>query len=168
MKWFAMRGLIFLTIVLSGGAYESDEGLPQATGSICAEDSTACVAPPGGGSPGVSSVKDDMSTARTKGRRAAGSRRRRKRRVGFSHQDIASDESLRPLLQTFRDSLSGRSEKDAVDTAAREEGATHSAADTWTPMAEEGHEVISQQHSDNMINVEVDSRFKYSSPRSDV
>lgn len=34
--------------------------------------------------------------------------KRRRRRVGFSHEDMKRDESLRPLLATFRDSLSGR------------------------------------------------------------
>lgn len=144
MTWLAVRWLVFLTVALSSGTYESDEGFLPGSGSICAEDSTACVAPPGG-NPGISSVKDDMSAAKTKGRRAVGSRRGRKRRVGFSHQDVASDESLRPFLQAFRNSLSGRSDKDAVDIAAREEGSAYSTADNWTPVTKEGHEVIFQQ-----------------------
>lgn len=143
MRWLVVRGLVFVTAALSSGAYESDEGLLP--GSLCAEDSTACVSP--GESPDISSVKDEMPIARTKGMWAEGSSRKRRRRVGFSHEDVASDESLRPFLQTFRDSLSGKA-KDASYTAAGEEvSAPLSAADTWIPAAEEGYEVIFQEQA---------------------
>lgn len=146
-KWLAVKGLIFLTAALSSGAYESDEGLLPGSGDICAEDSTACVAP--GGSPGVSSVKNEMPTARTKGKWVGGGRGKRRRRVGFSHEDVASDASLRPFLQTFRDSLSGLNKKDVVDTAAREQVSAPSAVDTWTPAAQERNEVFFQEQCGN-------------------
>lgn len=39
---------------------------------------------------------------------------RRTRRVGFSHEDVSGDESLRPFLSTFRESLA-KGDEDAVD-----------------------------------------------------
>lgn len=140
MKWLALRGSVILATALSSGAYEWDEGLLPGRGSICSEDSAACVAP--GGDPGISSDKDDMSTARTKGGWAGGGSRKRRRRVGFSHEDVATDEYLRPYLQAFRYSLSVPREKDAADTAAREGVTAHSPADIWIPAAEEKREVI--------------------------
>ena len=41
---------------------------------------------------------------------------RQTRRVGFSHEDVSGDESLRPFLSTFKESLAKGAE-DAVDSA---------------------------------------------------
>lgn len=55
-------------------------------------------------------------------------RRKRSRRVAYSHEDISANEGLQPLLTAFRESLSGRTER-AVD-APHVHSEPFSSADT--------------------------------------
>ena len=133
----AVVGLVSLTAAeLFSGACASNEGL--ASDGLCGEESAACAAP--GDISGVFSATEGLPIAKTEGERAGGKRPRRRRRVGFSHEDVAGDESLRPFVQSFRDSLSANV-KGTGFTAERDGSEEMAAKDTSIPAAEEEHEV---------------------------
>lgn len=122
------------------GVYASNEGFE--TEALCGEVSAACAAP--GEILDVSSATDDVSIGHTKGKRAGGKREKRRRRVGFSHEDVAGDESLQPFLQAFRDSLSGSEKATGFDEEQDFPGLLP-AKDTSISPAEEGDEVTLQR-----------------------
>lgn len=137
-RGLAVVGLVSLTgAALCSGASASNDGF--ITEGLCGEESAACVAP--GEVSDVSWATDDSPTAKTEGKRAQGKRKKRRRRVGFSHEDVAGDESLRPFVQAFRDSLSGN-EKGVGDTAEQDVPGLLSGKDTSIPAAEDVEEVI--------------------------
>lgn len=147
-----LRALLVLAATLSSGACESDDELMAA--NLCnGEGSSSCLAPGELSELMSSERKGESPSARGNGRWARGSSRKRKRRIAFSHEDMAGDASFRPLLQTFRDSLSGAGQDPIADTAGQEGLHPSSAADALRmSAAEEESEVIrvfgkkSQQH----------------------
>lgn len=133
--------LLVLAATLSSGSCESDDR--PLTGNLCnGEESSLCVAP--GELSSVSSTSmDNLLTASGNGRWARGSSRKRKRKVAFSHEDMTRDESFRPILQTFRDSLSGTAKDTTSDTAGPEISDPSSAPyASRVSAAEEDKEVI--------------------------
>ncbi|CAM9247898.1 unnamed protein product, partial [Hapterophycus canaliculatus] len=110
--------LVLLAAILSSGTCESDDGF--LAGNLCdGKESSLCVAP--GELSDISSHNEvELPTASGNSRWTRGSSRKRKRRVGFSHEDMIGDESFRPFLQTFRDSLSGKAEDTTAYTAGQE------------------------------------------------
>lgn len=133
----AVVGLVSLTAAeLFSGAYTSNEGF--ITEGLCGEESAICTAP--GEISSVSSATNDLPIAKTEGKWARGKRPKRRRRVGFSHEDVAGDEFLRPFVQAFRDSLSG-SAKGAGFTAEQDIAELLGPRDTSLPAADEAHEV---------------------------
>lgn len=137
----AVVGLISLTgAELFSGAYASHEGF--ITEGLCGEESAACAAP--GEISDISSATDGLPPAKTERKWARGKREKRRRRVGFSHEDVAGDESLRPFVQAFRDSLSGN-EKGVSVSAEQDVSELLTDKKTSMPAAEEGDEVMPRQ-----------------------
>lgn len=134
-RHLAVIGLISLAADLSSGVYASNEAL--ITGGLCGEESEACVTP-GEISDASLATAVDLPAGNTEW--ATGTRQKRRRRVGFSHEDVVRDESLRPFVQAFKDSLSG-SEQRAGLTAEQEVSELLTGKDTSIP-AEEGDEVM--------------------------
>lgn len=139
----AVAGLIFLTAAaVSRRVYASKEGILAA--GLCGEESRACAAT--GGISDLSSVIDDLPKAKTEERWAGGKKGKRKRQVGFSHEDVAGDEFLRPFVQVFRDSLSGSAKGNDL-RAPQDASELMSAKDTSIPAAAEGDEVMVRDNS---------------------
>ncbi|CAM9150627.1 unnamed protein product, partial [Scytosiphon promiscuus] len=91
-------------------------------GNLCSgEESGLCVAPGELSHAVAPTDKGKLPAASRKKRWARESSRKRKRRVGFSHEDMTGDESFRPFLQTFRNSLSGTAKDTTAGTARQEE-----------------------------------------------
>lgn len=126
--WRAATVLVCLAAVLSGGVCGSDKGLSNGE----RHNDDACLA--------SSEVLDTSLKSRTIDVPQPGkpdARYQRRRRVGFSHEDVSADESLRPFLAAFRSALSGNA-NDAVGSA---EMYSESSSDSDTSTRADGHEV---------------------------
>lgn len=104
---YRLATVVFLA-ALSGGVCHGDEAI--AAKEFCAEG--ACPTSSTWSDTSAKSTNPELPQAGLAGRDAQA---RRTRRVGFSHEDISGDESLRPFLSTFRESLAKGAE-DAVES----------------------------------------------------
>ena len=134
-----VKDFLFLTAVLSSVAIESDEA-----GGLCGEGSKSCVAPVEIAGIPSGNAEAEPPAATDRGRWSGGRRKKRGRRVGFSHEDITGDDALRPFLQAFRDSLSGRAEDAGFATEQEQVPDPDPLSDTnsWTSAPEERNKVI--------------------------
>lgn len=114
---FSIGGLVCLAAALSIVADEL--GGELRAGNLCREESASCLALDDlSGIP--SPDNDELPRAGSTGRWAERRSNKRRRRVGFSHEDVAGDESLQPFLQAFKDSLSG-TRKDVASQVEQED-----------------------------------------------
>ncbi|CAN0143713.1 unnamed protein product [Ectocarpus sp. 6 AP-2014] len=114
---YSIGGLVCLAAALSSVADEPGRELQA--GNLCGEESASCLALDDlSGIP--SPDKDELPRAGSTGRWAERRSNKRRRQVGFSHEDVAGDESLQPFLQAFKDSLSG-TRKDVASQVEQED-----------------------------------------------
>ncbi|CAM9243846.1 unnamed protein product [Ectocarpus sp. 12 AP-2014] len=135
-RQFFVGGLVCLASGLS--SFADEPGGELQAGNLCREESALCLAP--GDLSGIPSPdRDEFPRAGSAGRWAEGRSNKRRRRVGFSHEDVAGDESLQPFLQAFKDSLSG-TRKD-VESQVEQEDSVPATNQRVSSVAGEANEV---------------------------